>query len=69
MDLIVYPRLRKKSKLAIKRKKWRWGRDYTYKPTPRLINRLSRELAWSADRVQAQIAKEREFLLKYSNYY
>jgi len=69
MELKVYPRLGWKSRLAMRRTRWRWGKDYQYVPRPHLIRRLSQELGMNEDAVRKQIKQEREFLLKYPQYY
>jgi hypothetical protein len=64
MKLICYPlintcskratRKRYKDKLSLKR----------YTPKGNLLQRLSKQLGWSIDRVAEQLDKEREYLLK-----
>lgn len=69
MNLICYPLLQKNSKLAIRRKKWRWGRNYFYNPRIDLLERLAYQLGWTEEQVREQLMREREFLLKYPQYF
>ena len=69
MELIIYPRLSDKSKKAIKRAKKKWGHPYRYTPRSILIARLCEELGFTKTQVIQQIKKEREYLLKYPQYY
>lgn len=69
MELKVYPRLNRKSKMAMRRKKWRFKSEYQYRPRAHLIRRLTQELGKSEDWVRNQINAERAFLLQYPQYY
>lgn len=69
MDLIIYPRLGKKSQKAMRRKRKAFGNPYFYEPRRNLVYRLSKELNMTMDAVRERIAKERAFLLKYPQYF
>ena len=69
MKLIFYPVLNKRSKLALKRQKKRFGHSYRYIPRMQLVKRLMSQFGMTEDAVRDQLAKEREFILKYPNYY
>lgn len=69
MELIIYPRLSTRSKRAIIREKKRYGHRYAYVPRYQLIERLKSELGWSTAEVLAQIARERKWLLQYTQYF
>jgi hypothetical protein len=69
MELKVYPRLNRKSRLAMRRRKWRFKSEYEYHPRPHLIRRLMGELGQTEEWVRNQIAQERKFLLQYPQYF
>lgn len=69
MKLICYPLLNVRSQKCMVRKKWKWGWNYTYVPRKMLIERLARQLKLTEDDVRNQLAKERQWLLKHSQYY
>jgi hypothetical protein len=61
--------MHKPSQQCMRRKKWRWGRNYTYIPRPQLVKRLASELNMTEQEIRNQIAEERMFILKYGAYY
>lgn len=69
MNLIVYPRLSRNSQLAMRRFKKEWGKTYIYRPRKQLIARLMIELQMDEFDVRKQIAKERDFIRTYRQYY
>lgn len=69
MRLICYPLMSTCSQRAMKRKKWKWGLNYTYIPKQPLVKRLARQLNMTEEEVRNQIAKERAYILQYSQYY
>ncbi len=69
MDLKIYPRLGRKSKLCMVRRRWRFKDEYEYHPRSHLVRRLTQEMGHTEEWVRNQIAKEREFLLQYPQYF
>jgi transposase len=69
MQLILYPKLSRDSKTALTREKKKWGHPYIYNPRGDLLERLMDETGWTLDEVYNQLQKEREYILKYRQYY
>lgn len=69
MRLICYWLMNVRSQKAMRRKKWKWGRNYTYIPRQTLVKRLARQLNMTEEEVKNQIAKERTYILQHSRYY
>lgn len=68
-QLKLYPLLSTCSKRALRRTKKRWGHRYDYRPMPTLLNRLSVETGMTKEMVRDQLMQEREYILKYKQYY
>jgi hypothetical protein len=64
MKLICYPLLSTRSRRAISRQYKNKLSLQKYTPRGSLLQRLSKQLRWSIDRVAEQLDKEREYLLK-----
>jgi hypothetical protein len=64
MQLLAYPLLSTCSRRAITRKKGAFGRTYQYSPRGTLLERLSREIGMSKEKIYSQLMQEREYLLK-----
>ena len=64
MQLKAYPRLCTRSRRAISRNKWHFGRAYQYVPRGRLLVRLAKELSMSKEAIYSQLMEERAYLLK-----
>jgi hypothetical protein len=62
MQLICYPLLGTNSKKALLRAEKRGWAYKPYAPQGNLLQRLSKQLGWSIDRVAEQLHKEREYL-------
>ena len=60
--------LNKRSKVAIKRKRKRWGHPYLYTPRRDLLRRLSQQTGMTEEEVLYQLLEERQFLLKNPEY-
>ena len=69
MDLPIYNRLNTRSKRAMRRVRKKWGHPYQYNPRPVLMQRLCAELNMTEAEVREQIAKEREILTRYRQYF
>jgi uncharacterized Fe-S cluster-containing protein len=53
----------RESQNAIKRRKWRYGSVYVYRPYSNLVKRLAKELGLTEGEVRKQIQKERAWLM------
>jgi hypothetical protein len=63
MELRAYYLLSTRSRRAIVKTKGRFGRAYHYSPRGTLLERLSRELGMSREKVYGLLMQEREILL------
>lgn len=66
MELILFPKLNRKSQAAMKKTKKKYGHLYRYEPNGQLLKRLSQEMGMSLTEVREQLIKEREYLIKQS---
>lgn len=64
MELRAYYLLSTRSRRAIVKTKSNFGKTYNYSPRGTLLERLSRELGMSKEKVYSLLMKEREILLK-----
>lgn len=69
MDLIIWPRVKRHTRLCMQRVKWRWGNKYIYTPRRDLVTRLSNELGLTPDQVRDRIKQESDYVKKYEQYY
>lgn len=65
----IYATLRHKTRLCLKRTRWRWGKPYDYNPTQRLIRRLSAQFNISTDEAYNRLMEMRKFLIKNPQYF
>ena len=68
-ELLLYHQLSTRSQRAIRKTKGRFGRDYHYSPRGNLLERLAEQNGMTKEEVYHQLVRERQFLLKYSQYY
>ncbi|WP_194013559.1 hypothetical protein [Synechocystis salina] len=59
----IYARSCRKTRLCMRRTKWRYGKIYVYEPRKDLIRNVAREFGWSEPKVRAEIQRERFWLL------
>ena len=68
MDLIFYPRLGTRSRRALlrtNRRGFKKADEHIYRPKGTLLLRLSRKTGMSVSQVEAQLQKERVYLLQH----
>lgn len=58
----IYARSTRKTRLAMRRKKTRWGALYRYSPRADLVKNCMKEFNWTEKQVRDQIVKEVRFL-------
>ena len=63
MELLCYPKMSPYSQKALKRRLWRFGSVYVYRPYANLVRRLAQELGLTEEKVREQLQKERQWLL------
>lgn len=61
--------LARKTRLAMLRKKGRFGRDYDWNPRPNLVRRVSRELGINEEEAYDRLIAAKQYVRAHPQYY
>lgn len=67
--LAVVESLSRRTRKCMIRKKWRWGKEYFYRPRSNLVRRISLEFNCSESEALSLLDDARKFVLKNPQYY
>lgn len=65
----IYDTLVHKTRLCIKRKKWRFGRAYDWYPRPQLIRRVARQFGLSENEAFERLMEIKQHIRKHPQYF
>lgn len=65
----LWEALGRKSKLCLRRKRWRFGRSYSYTPRSDLVRRLAVQFGVTETEIISRLRELREFILKFPQYF
>lgn len=65
----IYNTLTRKTKLCIKRRKWRFGKSYDWYPRSQLIRRVAKQFNLTADQAFDRLIEIKLHIRKYPQYF
>jgi hypothetical protein len=65
----IYDTLVPKTKLCIKRTKWRWGKPYDWRPRRQLVRRIAEQFGLSQQEAFDRLIEIKKHIRQYPHYF